>query len=82
MAVAVPYLKTAGTVIGAWLMARSADVAARRIAGGSSEQDFYRAKLASARFYATHVAPLALAQARITRDGIDAVVDTDAALLA
>ena len=81
LAVAVPYLKTAGTVIGAWLMARAADVAARQLAGSTAEQDFYRAKLASARFYATHVAPLALAQARIARDGIDAVIDTDAALI-
>ncbi len=82
LAIAVPYLKTAGTVIGAWLMARSAAIAATQIAAGSKESEFYRAKLASARFYAGHVAPLALAQARIARDGIDCVVDTDAALIA
>ncbi len=81
LAVAVPYLKTAGTVIGAWLMARAADVAAKRLAEKASEQDFYLAKLASARFYATHVAPLALAQARIVREGADAVLDTEAGLI-
>jgi len=81
LAVAVPYLKTAGTVIGAWLMARAADVAAKRLAEKASGQDFYLAKLASARFYATHVAPLALAQARIVREGADAVLDTEAGLI-
>jgi hypothetical protein len=82
LAIAVPYLKTAGTVMGAWLMARAADASARQIAAGSKDAEFHRAKLASARFYAGHIAPLALAQARIARDGIDSVVDTDAALIA
>ncbi|MFO1467516.1 MAG: acyl-CoA dehydrogenase [Steroidobacteraceae bacterium] len=81
LAIAVPYLNVAGTVIGAWLMARSAAAAAKQIAAGSKEAEFYRAKLASARFYAAHVAPLALSQARIAREGIEAVIDTDAALI-
>ena len=82
LAIAVPYLKTAGTVIGGWLMAKSADIAARQIAAGSKDAEFYRAKLASARFYAEHIAPMALAYARIAKNGIDSVVGTDAALIA
>ncbi len=81
LAIAVPYLNVAGTVIGAWLMARSAAAAAKQIASGSKESEFYGAKLASARFYAAHVAPLALSQARIAREGIEAVIDTEAALI-
>ena len=82
LAIAVPYLKTAGTVLGAWLMARSAAIAAREIAAGSKESEYYNAKLASARFYAEHVAPMALSYARIVKNGIDSVVATDAALIA
>jgi alkylation response protein AidB-like acyl-CoA dehydrogenase len=81
-AVAVPYMKMAGTVLGAWLMARSASTAAAQIARGSKESEFYNSKLASARFYAQHVAPMALAYARIVTNGIDSVVSTEAALIA
>jgi alkylation response protein AidB-like acyl-CoA dehydrogenase len=81
LAIAVPYLKTAGTVLGAWLMARSASIAAAGIAAGSKESEYYNSKLASARFYAEHVAPMALSYARIVKNGIDSVVSTDAALI-
>ena len=53
-----------------------------KIADLLTDADFYRAKLASARFYAEHVAPMALAYARIAKNGIDSVVGTDAALIA
>jgi len=82
LAIAVPYLKTAGTVLGAWMMARSAAIAAREIAAGSKESEYYNSKLASARFYAGHIAPMALSYARIVTNGIDSVVATDAALIA
>jgi len=82
LAIAVPYLKTAGTVLGAWLMARSASIAAGEIEAGSKESEYYNSKLASARFYAEHIAPMALSYSRIVKNGIDSVVSTDATLIA
>jgi 3-(methylthio)propanoyl-CoA dehydrogenase len=57
----VPFLKLFGTVAGGWLMARSALIAKQRLDEGAEDHDFYRAKLASARFFAEHVLPLATA---------------------
>jgi len=52
-ACSVPYLMLWGTVAGGWQMARAADIAAKKIAAGESDP-FYKAKLTTARFYATH----------------------------
>ncbi|MGH7660315.1 MAG: acyl-CoA dehydrogenase [Vulcanimicrobiaceae bacterium] len=60
VACSVPYLKLWGIVAGGWQMARAAQIAAAKIAAGDAEADFYKAKLATARFYADHV----LSQAR------------------
>lgn len=54
-ACSVPYLKLWGIVAGGWQMARAAQIAAARIAANDPEAEFYRAKLATARFYAEHV---------------------------
>ena len=54
-ACSVPYLRLWGTVAGGWQMARAAQIAAAKIAAGDPEADFYRAKLATAAFYASHV---------------------------
>ncbi len=56
----VPFLKLTGIVVGGWLMAKSAAVAAKRIAEGSSD-GFYTAKLATAEYFATHQLPFAAA---------------------
>ena len=55
LACSVPYLKLWGVVAGGWQMARSAQVAAEKIAAGDAEAEFYKAKLATAKFYASHV---------------------------
>ena len=52
---AVPFLELFGIVAGGWQSARAALVAHRRLAEGGGEAGFYRAKLATARFYADHV---------------------------
>ena len=57
---AVPFLKLFGTVTGGWLMARSALIAKRQLDAGADDHDFYRAKLATARFFSEHILPLAL----------------------
>ncbi len=81
LAVAVPYLKLTGTVMGGWLMAKSAAIAARELATGGADQEFMRSKLATARFYAEQVLPLALALTATVKNGSGAIVDTDAALI-
>ena len=60
---AVPFLKLMGIVAGGWQMARAA-LAAERLM--SSDASFYRAKIATARFYADHV----LVQAPGLRDTV------------
>jgi len=60
VACSVPYLKLWGIVAGGWQMARAAQIAAAKIAARDPDADFYKAKLATARFYADHV----LTQAR------------------
>ncbi|PJI47284.1 MAG: acyl-CoA dehydrogenase [Pseudomonas sp.] len=54
---AVPFLELLGLVAGGWQLARSALVAQRQLAAGSSEIGFYQAKLHTARFYAEHLLP-------------------------
>ena len=58
----VPFLKLTGIVTGGWLMAKSAAVAAARIAAGDADP-FYRAKLATADYFAAHQLPFAAAYA-------------------
>lgn len=55
---AVPFLKLFGIVAGGWQMARASLVARAKLAAGSTDE-FYRAKLVTARFYADHVLSLA-----------------------
>ncbi|HWG75856.1 MAG TPA: acyl-CoA dehydrogenase [Steroidobacteraceae bacterium] len=72
-AVSVPYLQLAGRVLGGALMARSAAIAARH--AGTADAAFYRAKLQSARFYAEHLLPEALALLRVVKSGGASVAD-------
>jgi len=51
----VPYLKLWGVVAGAWQMTRAAKVAAEKIAAGDVDAEFYKSKLTTAKFYASHV---------------------------
>jgi len=55
LACSVPYLKLWGVVAGGWQMARAAQIAAGKIAAGDPEAEFYKAKLSTAKFYASHV---------------------------
>ncbi|MBM3518826.1 MAG: acyl-CoA dehydrogenase [Alphaproteobacteria bacterium] len=60
LAGATPYLRLCGTVIGGYGLAKGAQVAARRITEGSNDP-FYRAKIATARFFAEQILPPAAA---------------------
>jgi acyl-CoA dehydrogenase len=80
-AVSVPLLRQCGLVLGGWLLARSAAIAARGLAAGDGDRDFLRAKIASARFYAAQVLPQAAGLRAVVTGGAAAVVDVDAALV-
>ncbi|MDY7538586.1 acyl-CoA dehydrogenase [Undibacterium sp. RTI2.1] len=51
----VPYLKLAGIVLGGWQMARAALVAQQKLQAGDGDASFYKAKIATARFFADHI---------------------------
>ena len=72
---AVPFLKLMGIVAGGWQMARAALVSEQKLAAGTADKPFYKAKLGTARFYADHV----LVQAPGLRD---TVVDGAAGVMA
>ena len=50
----VPYLKIAGIVFGGWQMARAAKIATAKLAEGGGDGSFFKAKIATARFFADH----------------------------
>jgi alkylation response protein AidB-like acyl-CoA dehydrogenase len=74
LAVAVPYLRLCGLVMGGWLLAKSAVIAA---AGrGAAGKDFYQSKIRTAHFYARQVLPQAIGLAKIVEEGAASVVET------
>ena len=81
LAVSVPLLRMAGLVFGAWLLTKSANIAAQQLSSGATDQDFLNGKLASARFYAAQVLPQANALARIITGGAASVLETEANFL-
>jgi 3-(methylthio)propanoyl-CoA dehydrogenase len=70
----VPFLKLTGIVAGGWLMAKSAAIAVKQIAAGSTD-DFYKAKLATAGYFAAHQLPFATAYAAEVIAGADSVFE-------
>ena len=58
---AVPYLSLAVTISNGWMMGRAALAAGKRLADGDSATDFLNGKYHSARFFADHVLPQAVA---------------------
>ena len=68
----MPFLHLTGIVAGGWLMAKSAGIAASRIAAGDSDA-FYPAKLATAEYFATHQLPFAAAYAAEVTGGAASV---------
>lgn len=82
---ASPYLRLFGTVVGGWLMARSAGTARKRLAQGGAEAGYARAfleaKIQTARFYADNILPRAAAEAAAVTGGADSTLTLDEALL-
>jgi alkylation response protein AidB-like acyl-CoA dehydrogenase len=80
-AVAVPYLHLCGRVLGGAMMARSAAIATARLAAGSSDEKFHRAKLQTARFYAEHLLPQSLGLLRVIKSGGASAAEADPELI-
>ena len=73
-AASVNYLMYSGYVCLAYLWARSAVVAAAGLETDSSEEDFYRAKINTARFYFDHLLPRTQACVASIEAGADSVM--------
>ena len=71
----VLYLKLAGIVLGGWQMARAAVIAQRKLDANEGDAAFYKAKIATARFFADHI----LSQSSGLRT---AIIDGSAGVLA
>jgi hypothetical protein len=80
LGVSVPYLQLAGLVIVGALWARTAVVAEAALQGAAAE-DFYRAKLQTARFYAEQLLPAASGLARVVKAGAGSVAEAKPELL-
>ena len=73
-AASVPYLRLWGLVAGGWQLARGARAASARLAEGGGDADFYRGKIATARFYADCLLPQAAAWSQAITLGSEAVL--------
>ncbi|KMQ77305.1 Acyl-CoA dehydrogenase [Candidatus Burkholderia pumila] len=76
-AAAVPYLRTVGHLVFSYFWARMAHVA---LDNASSGDDFYKAKLATARFYFAKLLPETASAIRAARAGAKPMMDYDEAL--
>jgi 3-(methylthio)propanoyl-CoA dehydrogenase len=79
LAGAVPYLHLTGIVTGGWLMAQAAQIAQRQIDAGSKD-DFYKAKLATTRYFAAHQLPQTMGYCSAITEGSDSVLSLDESL--
>ena len=70
MAGATPYLRALGLVTGGWLMAKAANIAS----AAEGDDDFYKAKHVTARFYAANMLPQVAGYAQAARAGADDIM--------
>ena len=75
----VPYLKLTGVVVGGWLLAKSAQIAQAKLNAGSTD-GYYKAKLATTRFFAQHWLVQARAMATEIIQGGESVFGLDESL--
>ncbi|WP_020394162.1 acyl-CoA dehydrogenase C-terminal domain-containing protein [Thiolinea disciformis] len=78
-AASVEYLMYSGYVTLAYLWARMAAVAQQQLAAGTSEADFYRAKLATANFYYQRILPRTRSLVAIISAGSASLMALDSA---
>ncbi len=77
---AVHYLKLLGTVTGGWALVKSAVAAQAKLKAGEGDANFYRQKIATARFYADQVLPLTASLLVMTQRGSSSLQAADGAL--
>ena len=77
-AAAVDYLYFSGYVTLAYLWARMALVAQETLAAGTTEADFYNAKLTTARFYFKKILPRVRAHVDVIATGVEPLMTLDA----
>jgi hypothetical protein len=79
VACSVPYLKLWGVTAGGWQMSRAARIAAEKIAASDPESEFYKAKITTAKFYASHIlSQSAWLKIEITKGSGDVMTLTEA----
>jgi len=74
-AVSYNLLMLVGTVIGGWQLSRAALAASAELATGAGDRAFCKAKLLTARFYATQIMPAAVAWRRGIEAGCEPLLD-------
>ncbi|MGB1091619.1 MAG: acyl-CoA dehydrogenase C-terminal domain-containing protein [Oceanobacter sp.] len=74
-AASVDYLMYSGYISLAFFWARMAKVAQSQLVAGSSEKDFYLAKVQTARFYFARILPKALGHEAIMLSDVDTLMD-------
>ncbi len=77
-AAATPYLLLWGAVAGGWQMARAAMIANSKL-GSGGDDNFYKSKINSAKFYAANILPQALALEIAITQGSSTVLEFEAA---
>ena len=73
-------LKLMGITLGGWILARSAQIAAKQLAAGTGDPEFLKAKILTARFFADHVMAQAPSLASATMNGAESVLAAEEAL--
>ena len=74
---AVPFLRLTGTVVAGWLMARAAASARAQLVSGAGDPTWFRAKIATARFYSEHILSQAPALATPITSGAASVLELE-----
>jgi len=82
LAGATPYLRVFGTVVGGWTSARLALAAREELASGNAEEEWLKAKITAARFYAEQVLPTAAGYVPQVQAGDGVLYEADATGLA
>jgi hypothetical protein len=77
-AAAVDYLYFSGYVTLAYLWARMALVAQEQLAAGTTEVDFYNAKVTTARFYFKKILPRVRSHVEVIATGVEPLMNLDA----
>jgi alkylation response protein AidB-like acyl-CoA dehydrogenase len=74
-------LKLMGITLGGWLLARSAQIAAKQLAAKEGDAAYLKGKILTARFFADHVMAQAPSLASAVMDGSESVLAFEEALL-